>query len=71
MVLASCHPGCTVLDRFMGSGTSAVAAAKHGRDFIGFELNPDYFAIVERRIADAATGQQSLDLEGSDAEPCV
>ena len=51
MVLASCPPDGVVLDPFMGSGTSAVAAASHGRRFVGFELNPDYFAIVEKRVA--------------------
>jgi site-specific DNA-methyltransferase (adenine-specific) len=51
MVLASCPPEGTVLDPFMGSGTTAVAAVKHGRRFIGFELNPDYFAIAQARLA--------------------
>lgn len=55
MVRASCPPGGTVLDPFMGSGTTAVAAARNGRGFIGFELNPDYFAIVEKRLAQAAS----------------
>ena len=40
-------------DPFMGSGTSAVAAVRNGRSFVGFELNPDYFAIVEKRVAQA------------------
>ena len=34
--------GLTVLDPFMGSGTTARAAKLHGRDYIGFELNPEY-----------------------------
>ncbi len=58
MVLASCPAGGTVLDPFMGSGTSAVAAARHGRSFIGFELNPDYFAIVEKRVAKTLNGSR-------------
>jgi len=53
MVLASCPPGGVVLDPFMGSGTTAVAALRHGRRFVGYELNPDYFAIVEKRVAEA------------------
>jgi len=57
MVLASCPPGGTVLDPFMGSGTSAVAAAKNGRRFVGFELNPEYFGIVEKRLALARNGK--------------
>jgi site-specific DNA-methyltransferase (adenine-specific) len=51
MVLASAPPGGLVLDPFMGSGTTAVAAMKHGRRFVGFEINGDYFAAVERRVA--------------------
>lgn len=50
MVLASCPAGGMVLDPFMGSGTSAVAAARHGRAFAGFEINSEYFAIAQRRI---------------------
>lgn len=40
----------TVLDCFMGSGTTGVACAKEGRDFIGIEIDPDYFRLAERRI---------------------
>jgi site-specific DNA-methyltransferase (adenine-specific) len=45
--------GGTVLDCFMGSGTTGVACVKLGRNFIGCEINPDYFQIAERRIAEA------------------
>jgi len=41
----------TVLDPFMGSGTTAVACKETGRDYIGFELNPKYFDIAIDRIA--------------------
>jgi site-specific DNA-methyltransferase (adenine-specific) len=51
MVLASSPPAGLVLDPFMGSGTTAVAALKHGRRFIGFELNRGYFATAKRRVA--------------------
>ena len=64
MVLASCPPGGTVLDPFMGSGTSAVAAARHVRDFIGFELNPEYFNIVEKRVAEARNGKNDGNRNG-------
>jgi len=47
------NKGDTVLDPFMGSGTTGVAAKQLGRDFIGIELDPDYFAIAEKRIANA------------------
>lgn len=49
-VKAGCPRGGTVLDIFMGSGTTAVVAGKLERNYIGFELNPDYIAIAEKRI---------------------
>lgn len=39
-----------VLDPFMGSGTTAVVAKRHGRDFLGLELNPDYIKIAKKRL---------------------
>jgi DNA modification methylase len=45
--------GGVVLDPFMGSGTTGIAAVLEGRDFIGIELNPEYLEIAERRIAEA------------------
>jgi site-specific DNA-methyltransferase (adenine-specific) len=39
-----------VLDPFMGTGTTALAAEKHGRDWLGIELNPAYAAMAEERI---------------------
>lgn len=45
--------GDTILDPFMGSGTTGVACVKLNRNFIGMEINPDYFAIAKRRIEDA------------------
>ena len=51
MVLASSPRGGLVLDPFMGSGTTAVAALRHGRRFVGFELNRRYFATAKRRVA--------------------
>lgn len=41
-----------VLDPFTGSGTVGVVALRHGRDFIGIELNPEYAALAEARIYD-------------------
>lgn len=47
------NPAQTVLDPFMGSGTTGVACAKLGRKFIGIELEPRYFDIACKRIEDA------------------
>ena len=43
----------TILDPFMGSGTTGVAAVKLGRKFIGIEIEPKYFDIACRRIGEA------------------
>ena len=43
----------TVLDPFMGSGTTGVAAIHLGRSFVGIERDPDYFEIAVRRIREA------------------
>jgi DNA modification methylase len=43
----------TILDPFMGSGTTGVAAVQTGRRFIGIEIDPDYYAIAKRRIEEA------------------
>ena len=44
------NEGDTVLDPFMGSGTTGVAAKKQNRNFIGIELNQQYFVTAEKRI---------------------
>lgn len=46
--------GGAVLDSWTGSGTTGVACVNTGRNFIGIERDPGYFAIAERRIAEAA-----------------
>lgn len=46
-------PGQIILDPFMGSGTTGVAAVKLGRQFIGIEIEPQYFDIACRRISEA------------------
>ena len=48
------HEGDTVLDFTMGSGTTGVACKNLGRDFIGIELDKNYFDIAEQRIAEAS-----------------
>ena len=53
MIKNSSEVGEVVLDCFIGSGTTAVAAMKCGRKFIGFELNDENFAFAEKRIAGA------------------
>lgn len=45
------NAGDLVLDPFSGSGTTAKAAKELGRRFLGLEINPEYCAIAERRLA--------------------
>lgn len=55
-ILAGSEEGDTVLDPFTGSGTVGVVALRHGRNFAGTELNPEYGEIAYNRI----TGDQPL-----------
>lgn len=47
-------PGDTVLDPFLGSGTTGVAAIRQGRNFVGIELNPKFAQMAQRRISQVA-----------------
>ena len=49
-VLAGSKPGDTLLDPFNGAGTTGVVAVRHGRRYIGVELNPDYLEMSRKRI---------------------
>ena len=49
-------PGDLVLDCFVGSGTTAVAALKEGRHFIGIDVTPRYAALARRRVREALRG---------------
>jgi site-specific DNA-methyltransferase (adenine-specific) len=53
------NEGETVLDFTMGSGTTGVACKNLGRDFIGIELDKDYFEIAEKRIKEAQDKRES------------
>lgn len=53
--------GCdSIVDPFMGSGTTGVAAVEAGREFIGCEIDPAYFDIACRRIEDAQRQQRLI-----------
>lgn len=60
-LVACCTPGGVVLDPFAGSGTTGVACALEGRQFVGIEENADYVAVAERRIAAALEGSEEED----------
>ncbi len=61
-LLPGCQCGSTaqpgvVLDPFFGAGTVGLVAERHGRDWIGIEINPAYAALAEQRLAEARTGR--------------
>lgn len=61
MILASSDNGDTVLDCFLGSGTSARVCQQLGRNFIGIELNEEYMNIAKERLEEEFTGFDSTD----------
>ncbi len=57
----STEEGDTVLDPFMGSGTTAVAAIQNDRDYVGFEVDADnYREVIERRIGEAKRAKEVM-----------
>ena len=50
-IKAGCPEGGLVLDPFMGAGTTAIVSRKLNRNYVGFEINPEYLKITEKRIA--------------------
>ena len=50
LTLKSTKPGDTVLDPFMGSGTTAIACKQTRRKFIGMEIDPTYYRIARKRV---------------------
>jgi len=51
-IKAGCPENGIVLDPFMGAGTTALVAKKSGKNFIGYELNPEYIEIIKKRLSD-------------------
>ena len=62
VITTSSNEGDTVLDCFMGSGSTGVACVNTNRNFIGIELDADYFKIAEKRIADAQNKPEQIPL---------
>ncbi len=52
--------GDLVLDPFLGSGTTAVAAVESNRHYVGYELSAEYIDIAQRRIREGRTGTRSV-----------
>lgn len=64
LILASSDPGGTVLDPFLGSGTTSVAAKKLGRHYIGIEFEPRYCVWAEQRLERADTDRRIQGYDG-------
>ena len=56
LVRLVCPPGSTVLDPFLGSGTTAIACEAEGREWIGIEREPEYVRIAEQRLVACQRG---------------
>lgn len=61
-ILAGSKEDDTVLDPFLGSGTTAVVATQEGREFVGIELNPEYAEMAHGRVA--LEGHRQLTMDG-------
>jgi DNA modification methylase len=61
-ILAGSREGDIVLDPFMGSGTTAAVSIKHGRQYLGCELNPTYGELQEQRIKESQP-EESLQID--------
>lgn len=57
MLVNSSNEGDVVCDPFMGSGSVAISAIKHNRNFIGFELDPSFHKIANDRIKEFKEGK--------------
>lgn len=73
IIKASSNPGGLVMDPFSGSGSTLVAAAVLGRQYLGFDIDPKYAELGQQRISDVlASGLREIDDKeesGSIAQP--
>lgn len=69
MIRLYTYEGDLVLDPFMGSGSTLVAASRLGRRYVGYDLDPEYVDLARRRVAEEGTAAPSADAEpGPDDE---
>lgn len=60
IILLGSKQGDTILDPFTGSGTTGVVAKRLKRNFIGFEISPEYFEIAKNRIGDIEVNEKAI-----------
>ncbi len=63
------HEGAVVFDPFMGVGSTGVSAVQLSRNFIGFEVNPEYFAVAKKRIETANKNEIESGPESKEESP--
>lgn len=64
IVKASSHPGDLVMDPFLGSGTTAVAALQLGRHVLGFEVRKDYCELIAERLEAYLASRRAKEAQG-------
>ena len=64
IVAASSNPGDVVLDPFNGSGTTAIAAQRLGRKYVGIDISPEYVEHTRKRLAEAADADAAAPADG-------
>lgn len=62
IIRVSCRPGGTVLDLFMGGGSTGIAAMQEGREFIGIERDDRWFAVSVKRLEEERTKPEQLNM---------
>lgn len=60
IILLGSKEGDTILDPFLGSGTTGAVAKRLKRNFIGFEISPEYFEIARNRINEIASNDKAV-----------
>lgn len=65
IVLASSRPGDTVLDPFVGSGTTVVAAKRNGRHYVGIDISPEYAKHTRTRLASVRDESAATPADGN------
>lgn len=60
IILLGSKQGDTILDPFTGSGTTGAVAKRLKRNFIGFEISPEYFEIAQNRINETQVNEKAV-----------
>jgi site-specific DNA-methyltransferase (adenine-specific) len=69
MMLVSSNPYDTILDLFLGSGTTLECCMNNNRNGVGFEINPDYEPIIRKRIMADIPAIESFGVAAKDNAP--